>query len=65
MISDSISLFVYLDMNTTLFYGKFSMNGFHMVESNILVLYKVYGKNLIQSSQIEKYLTVTSLADIY
>jgi beta-mannosidase len=65
LISDSISLFVYLDMNTTLFYGKFSMNGFHMVESNILVLYKVYGKNLIQSSQIEKYLTVTSLADIY
>ena len=63
--SDSIALFVYLDINTTLFYGSFSNNGFQMTEPSVTVLYQVHNIDSIQSDDIKKYLTVTSLFDIY
>jgi len=63
--SDAIALFVYLDMNTTMFYGSFSNNGFHMTEPSVNVLYQVYNSDSIQVYDIKKYLTLTSLFDIY
>ncbi len=61
--TDALALFVYLDMNTTDFYGAFSDNGFHMTEPNQTITYKA--QTTISVDDIRKNLIVKSLADIY
>ena len=62
LVSDSVALFVQLDMATTSFYGVFSDNGFHMTDASCMVTYESSTANL---REIESYLQVSSLADVY
>lgn len=62
LTSDSVALFVHLDMTTTSFYGIFSDNGFHMTEKSRVVTFQ---SPMASVHAIESVLQVSSLADIY
>lgn len=62
--SDAIALFVYLDMNTTEFYGVFSENGFHMTKPRHVVMYRSQSMEL-SVDEVLNNLIVQSLADMY
>ncbi len=61
----TVALFVYLDINTTDFYGVFSDNGFHMTEAEQTVTYKTESSWKVCADDIVRNLIVKSLADVY
>jgi hypothetical protein len=62
--TDAVALFVWLDIETTDFVGRFSDNAFHMTEAEKVVLYKTKTSN-VNVEEVKKYLTVKSLKNIY
>ena len=62
--TDSIALFVWLDIGVNNFFGIFSDNGFHMTSHNYAVTYQT-DDFTVTEADISKYLTVKSLTDAY
>ena len=62
--TNKIALFVWLDLNTTSFFGIFSDNGFHMVTQTRIVTFQTDCTN-IGEDDLKKYLTVQTLANSY
>lgn len=61
--SDAVALFVWLDIETTEFVGRFSDNAFHMTEAEKVISLKT--KTAVNLEEVKKYLTVKSLMNIY
>ena len=62
--TSSISLFVWLEMDTSQFFGIFSDNGFHMTARQKTVSY-VTNDLSVGLDDVKKYLTITSLMNAY
>ena len=58
-----MALFVWLDIETTEFVGRFSDNAFHMTEAEKVLSLKT--KTDVNVEEVKKYLTVKSLMNIY
>ncbi len=63
--TDQVALFVWLDIESSRFYGTFSDNGFHMTDSSrVQINYKLESKN-VSLEEIKQNLSVKTLANIY
>ena len=62
--TDSIALFVWLDVSATNFFGIFSDNGFHMATKNQTILYQTEDFS-VSLDDIKQHLTVMSLMNAY
>ena len=62
--TDSIALFVWLDVNATNFFGIFSDNGFHMVTKNQTIMYQTEDFS-VSLDDMKQHLTVVSIMNAY
>ena len=60
--TDSIALFVWLDIAVNTFFGVFSDNGFHMTSKTYVISYQT---DDVSIKNIRQYLTVKSLMNAY
>jgi beta-mannosidase len=63
--TDQVSLFTWLDVNTSRFLGTFSDNGFHMTEATRTIVYQVESDQPVSIDDFKSNLSVKSLANIY